>query len=114
MVMKGELTSSFGAKILPITNTNAVPTAWTTGCAIPATGCFGFHTSDDTLEGGSNRFSALDTYAHVSTTTPEEVAFSSEPVAGEFTDIIFRIYIGKLKDAGQYESNIMYISVPIF
>jgi len=114
MMMTGDLLSSGGAKINPITGTNEAPTAWNTGCAAEATSCFGYHTGDDTLQGGSTRFSAIDTYARMSTTTPEEVSYNSQPVAGEVTDIVFRLFRRQLQDAGQYESSIMYISVPMF
>ncbi len=114
MVTTGDLTSSSGAVMDSVTGTNAVPTAWNTGCTGSAPSCFGYHTSDDTLEGGSTRFSAIDTYARLSSTTPEEVSYSSQPVVGETTDVIFRLYVRQLQDAGQYESAIRYISIPLF
>ena len=114
MMMTSDLLSASGAKIKPITGTNEVPTAWATGCDVSATSCFGYHTGDDTLQGGSTRFSAIDTYARMSTTTPEEVSYNSQPVVGEVTDIVFRLFRRQLQDAGQYESSIMYISVPMF
>lgn len=114
MAMDGDLLTAGGAYIRPITGTNAAPTAWATGCDTGAPSCFGYHTSDDTLEGGSTRFSALDTYARVSTTTPEEVGYSSQPILGETTDVIYRIMRRELQDAGIYEARIRYISVPMF
>jgi hypothetical protein len=74
----------------------------------------GYHTSDDTLEGGSTRFSAIDTYAQISTTSPDEISYSSQPVANEVTDVVFRIYVRQLQEAGDYEARMMYISVPMF
>jgi hypothetical protein len=114
MMLNSDLMSAGGSIISPITGTNASPLGWNDGCAITATGCFGYHTSDDTLHGGSARFSAVDTYARFSTTTLEEVAYSSQPVVGETTDIVFRLYIRQLQEAGQYETNIRYVSVPMF
>jgi hypothetical protein len=114
MRMNGNMLSSTGAIIEPITSTNAAPTNWSTACSALALSCFGYHSGDDTLQGNSTRFSAIDTYARVSTTTLDEVSYSSQPVIGETTDIIFRIFVRQLQEAGLYENNIMYISVPIF
>ncbi|HEU4677548.1 MAG TPA: hypothetical protein VFS75_02410, partial [Candidatus Paceibacterota bacterium] len=114
MLMTGDLTTTSGATIKEVTGTNGAPLSWNGGCAADAPSCFGYHTSDDTLADGSTRFSAIDTYARLSTTTPEEVAYSSQPVAGDFTDIVYRILVRGLQDAGNYETNIMYISVPVF
>ena len=114
MMMTGDLLSSSGTYIKPITSTNAAPASWATGCDAGAASCFGYHTGDDTLQGGSTRFSAIDTYAQMSTTTLEEVSFSSQPVANETTDIIFRLLVRQMQDAGQYESRMMYVSIPVF
>ncbi|MCR4286076.1 MAG: hypothetical protein NUW00_04245, partial [Candidatus Kaiserbacteria bacterium] len=114
MYMDGDLMSSSGSTIKPITGTNAVPGSWAVGCSASAPSCFGYHTSDDTLEGGSTRFSAIDTYAQVNTTTPEIVAYSTQPAFGEVTDVIFRIIRRELQEAGLYEARIRYISVPMF
>jgi len=114
MMMNGDLMTAGGSKIKPITGTNAVPLSWEIGCASTATSCFGYHTSDGTLKDGSARFAALDTYARLSTTTPEEVAYSSYPLSGETFDIVFRLLARQNQDAGKYEANIIYVSVPIF
>ena len=114
MAMNGDIQNQQGAKIQSISGTNAAPTAWTTGCNAGAPSCFGYHTSDDTLEGGSTRFSAIDTYAKVSTTTLDEVSYSSQPIANETTDVIYRIFHRITQDAGLYEATMRYISVPIF
>jgi hypothetical protein len=113
--MNGNILSSGGAEIEQVTGTNAAPTAWATGCLPTATSCFGYHTGDDTLYGGSTRFSAIDTYAGINTLgTLEEIGYSSQPVAGDTIDVVFRIFIRQLQDAGIYEANINYVSVPIF
>lgn len=114
MYMNGDLLSSNGASIKPITGTNSAPLAWATGCDAGATSCLGYHTSDDTLEGGSTRFSAIDTYAQMSTTSLDEVSYSSQPVTGDTTDVVFKILVRQLQDAGFYEAKIRYVSVPIF
>jgi hypothetical protein len=114
MMMQGDLTNPSGATVKQVTGTNASPTAWNDGCSAGAASCLGYHTGDDTLQGGSTRFSALDTYAGLSTTTLDEVSYSSQPSVGETTDIVFRILVRELQDAGLYETNIMYVSVPIF
>ncbi len=114
MTMAGDLLTSGGASIKHVTGTNLAPLAWDVGCSLSATSCFGYHTSDDTLQGNPTRFSAIDTFARLSTTTLEEVSYSSQPVVGETTDIVFRIFIRNLQDAGQYESTMRFISVPMF
>ncbi len=106
--------NSSGDSINGFTGTNATPAAWGTGCAVSAAGCFGYHVGDDSLQGGSARFSPNDTYARLSTTSPEEIMYSSLPVAGEFSDIIYRIRINELQEAGQYVMRMVYIAVPIF
>jgi hypothetical protein len=114
MSMDGELMSNNGAVIRPITGTNLSPVAWNTGCASEAPSCFGYHAGDDTLSMGSTRFAAFDTYAAISTTTAEEIAHSSQPVVGETTDVVFRIFRRETQAAGDYEARIRYISVPEF
>lgn len=114
MYMDGDLMSSSGAIIRPIAGTNDSPSSWATGCDVSANSCFGYHTSDDTLENGSTRFSAIDTYARVNTTTPEIVSYSTQPAFGDTTDVIFRITRRELQEAGIYEAHIHYISVPMF
>lgn len=114
MVMDGDLMSTNGAYMKPITGTNASPISWASGCDVGAQSCFGYHTGDDTLNGGSTRFSAIDTYARVSTSTLDEVSYSSQPTVSDTTDIVYRLFIRSLQDAGLYEARIRYVSVPIF
>jgi len=110
----GDLLNSYGEAIDPITGTNAAPIAWAAGCSISATGCFGYHSGDDTLSAGSARFSASDTYAQFSTTTAEEVVYSSIPVIAESTDVVYKLQVNDLQEAGQYETGITYIAMPVF
>ncbi len=114
MAADGDFISAGGDTIAPITGTNASPLAWNTACDPGAVGCFGYHTGDDTLQGGSTRFAADDTYARLSTTTLEEVAFNSIPVTNESVDVIFRVKIQQLQPAGQYTLRLRYIGVPVF
>lgn len=114
MMLTSDLMSSSGAVMHNVTGTNNAPSSWSGGCLLEARSCFGYHAGDDTLQGGSARFAANDTYAGFSTTTPEEISFVSQPVVGETTDIIFKIMIRNLQSAGQYEARVMYLSIPIF
>ena len=114
MYMDGDLMNEGGSVIRPITGSNAAPVAWNTGCTPTAPSCLGYHVGDDTLEGGSPRFAAPDTFAAVSTTTPEEVAYSSQPIVNESTDILYRIMRRGSQEPGNYEARIRYISVPEF
>ena len=111
---QGFLHSAYvGVEIAEVTGTNSSPSAWATGCVSSAAGCYGYHPGDDTLSSGSTRFSADDTYAKL-TSTAEEIAFNSGPVASEVTDVIFKSQITNQQKAGDYTSNIVYIIVPTF
>ncbi len=114
MFSSGDLLNVSGDKIDSITSDNTSPISWSISCDPAAYGCFGYHAGDDTLEGGSTRFSAVDTYARVSSTTPEEVVYSSVPISNESTDIVFKTQIGALQSSGNYETRITYIAIPIF
>jgi hypothetical protein len=81
-------------------------------CTTPAVGCFGYHTTDATLEGGSTRFGPSDTYAGFST-APEEIMYSSIPTT-ESEDVVFRILVTELQSAGDYTTNIVYLAVPVY
>ncbi len=114
MMLGSDLINSSGDVVPAIASTNASPAAWDTACVGSAQGCFGYHTGDDTLEGGSTRFAATDTYSRFSTTTLDEVVYSSAPVEGETVDMIFKIKARALQEAGQYTTNIRYIAIPVF
>lgn len=106
------MTNTYGDQIPDVTGTNASPTGWGTGCVATATACFGYHVGDDTLSGGSTRFSADDTYAAIST-TPQEVMYSSVP-ANESSDIVYKIQVSEEQVAGDYETEIVYLAIPVF
>ncbi|HEX4799305.1 MAG TPA: hypothetical protein VFV22_02080 [Candidatus Paceibacterota bacterium] len=112
--LSGDMLTSFGEKIDQVIGTNGTPTSWASGCNASARSCFGYHSADDTLYGGSTRFSAVDTWARMSTTTLDEVGYSSQPVVGEFIDVVFRLLVRQMQDAGTYEAHMRYISVPVF
>ncbi len=107
-----DLTNAYGTTIPPITGTNASPLSWAQGCDANATGCFGYHTTDSILEGGSTRFGAEDTYAAFSA-TPEEVMYSSVPTA-ESHDMVYKIQVGQSQPAGEYQNSITYLVIPVF
>jgi hypothetical protein len=110
----GDLLNGRGDKIDPITGTNAVPSSWAIGCPITAIGCFGYHAGDHTLSGDSGRFVLNDTYAKLSTTAHESIAFSSVPVTDESLNMVYRTKISTKQPSGNYESALYYIVVPIF
>ena len=108
-----DLVSAQGDSINEVAASNTTPAAWSTGCSGSADGCFGYHTGDDTLSGGSTRFAPNDTYAALETTL-REVAYSGTPAVSETVDIVYKVQVGDQQPAGQYESQIVYIIVPTF
>lgn len=107
------LLSNQGATIDAVAATNAAPAGWATACASGAAGCFGYHASDDTLAGGSTRFSPNDSFAALES-TPREVAQSSLPTTGDQVDVVYRVTTRSLQEAGQYSTDLVYIVVPVF
>jgi hypothetical protein len=107
-----QLMNSSGDSIPPVTATNAAPAAWLTACQVgTSTGCVGYHTTDPTLEGGSSRFAPNDTYAGLST-SPVEIMYSSLPTT-TVHDIVYRVRVGDVQPAGDYETEIVYLAVPV-
>ena len=103
--------SNAGADIDPVSSTNEVPASWSEN---PYPSAFGYHSGDDTLSGSSpSRFSPDDTYAQFST-TPKEVSYSPIPVQNEIVDVIYRVEADNIQEAGDYETDIVYILVPTF
>ncbi len=107
-----QLTNSYGDIIPAITSTNASPSGWATACSGSATGCVGYHTTDATLAGGSGRFAPIDSYAALDI-TPQELMYSSIP-ANDVHDIVYRILVTEEQVAGDYQTNIVYLSIPVF
>lgn len=107
------LVGSGSQEIEPIIGTNASPIAWSSACQSTSTGCYGYHTTESVLQGGSTRFAANDTYAKF-TNAPSEVAFSSGPTASHSTDMIYKIEAHDLTPADSYSATLIYIVVPVF
>jgi hypothetical protein len=106
----GELRNQ-SQQIDPLTATNASPASWPSGIT---TGKFGYHTTDSILcTGSTNRFSANDTYAKI-TTTPEEVACSSSAVTNEQTSVVFKVQVGALQPTGSFSNVLTYITTAKF
>jgi len=104
---------SGGGVISDVVGTNESPSPWSSGCLVGASSCYGYHIGDNTLQGGSTRFLLDDTFAAL-TGIPKEVAYSSGPVRDESTDIVYRVQASSQQSAGLYESDIVYIVVPVF
>ncbi len=107
------LMSNQAATIDPVTGTNPVPASWNSGCPGSSAGCYGYHSGEDVMDGGSTRFSPNDSFAQFSQ-TPYEVAFSATPTTDKETDIVYKVEARNLQEAGSYESSLVYIVVPVF
>ena len=105
---------SQAAEIPPVTGTNSTPLGWTSGCSVGSSGCYGYHTNEAVLAGGSTRFAANDSYAKFSTTSPDEVAYSTGPSSARSTDIVYKTEIHNLQTADSYTTNVVYIVVATF
>jgi hypothetical protein len=107
------LMDSSGNDIRSIAGTNANPVAWNTGCTgLPS--CFGYHVGDDSLSGTSTRFAPNDTYAAFSTTTPQEVMYSSRTSTSDVSDLVVRIQTTQEQPAGIYENSLIFIAIPSY
>jgi hypothetical protein len=106
-----QLLNSYGEPIPAVSSSNAVPTGWGTACSGAATGCFGYHSTDATLFGGSGRFGPTDSYAALET-TPREIMYSSIPTS-DTQDIVYKIRVTGAQSAGDYTTSITYIAVPV-
>lgn len=107
-----QLTNTYGDEIPAITSSNDSPAGWLAACTGVEIGCFGYHTTDATLFGASSRFAPTDSYAALSTTA-EEIMFSSIP-AVDSHEIVYRVQVSEIQPAGDYETEIVYIAVPVF
>lgn len=108
-----DLLNGYGGRIDPVTGTNASPTTWAAGCPGSQDGCYGYHTGDDTLAGGSARFAADNSYAQFDS-TPREVGYSATPTDGETIDMVYRVAVQDTQSSGTYQSGIAYVIVPVF
>jgi len=106
-----------GSQIPGVHAPNTNPAGWSTssGCTSTSTGCYGYHTSEGVLSSiPTTRFAANDTFAHFSTTTPDEVAYSSGPATSRSTDIVYKAEAHQLQAADSYSTGVVYIVVPTF
>lgn len=108
------LVGSSAAEIPPVAATNQSPLGWTTACETSASGCYGYHTSDAVLAGGSTRFAADDTFAQFSTTSLSEIAYSAGPVTNRITDVVYKVEVHEEQTADNYTTGVVYIVVPTF
>lgn len=106
-----QLLNSYGEAIPAVSASNAVPAGWATACSGAATGCFGYHTTDATLFGGSGRFGPTDSYAALDT-VPREIMYSSTST-NDTHDVVYKTKVTSLQSAGDYTTNITYIAVPV-
>ncbi len=91
-----------------VSGTNIAPSAW------PASGGFGYHTSDDSLKKTPiDRFSPDNTYAAL-TSLPEEISYHNASVKGEVTSVVYKIEIGPTQTIGEYSNIITYICTTNF
>jgi hypothetical protein len=108
---KQGMISNNGAYVYPIEGTNENPISWAINTNPSA---FGYHSGDESLSGSlPSRFAPDNTYAQFETQM-KEIAFSPIPVQNESIDLVFRAKITDLQDAGDYQTSIVYILVPIF
>ena len=108
---KQSLLANNGADIDPVSGTNESPSVWPNN---PSPSAFGYHTGDDTLSGGfSSRFAPNDSYAQLETDM-KEISYSEIPVTNEIVDVVYRIEIDEMQEAGDYATEIVYILVPTF
>lgn len=111
VMQKSNLLSQNGADIDPVSATNDAPAAWP---ASPFPSGFGYHTGDDTLSTGfSSRFAANNTYCQFQSSM-EEVAYSLLPVEAETIDFVYKLEVSNQQEAGDYQTEIVYILVPTF
>lgn len=105
------LTSDNADTIATVSGTNASPAVFGTGVTM---GRFGYHTTDSSLcTGTGNRFSSNDTFAALDT-TPYEIACSVNAVTNEATSMVYKLVIGTLQEAGNYQNVITYISTATY
>lgn len=107
------LTGESASELQPIAGTNASPVSWSSGCAATSTSCYGYHTDESVLAGGSTRFAADDTYASFSD-EPDEIAYSAGPATNRTTDIVYKVEANADQAAGNYTGGVVYIVVPTF
>jgi hypothetical protein len=107
-----QLINSYNDPIPAISSSNASPAGWASACIGAASGCFGYHTTDATLGGGSTRFAPTDSYAAIAT-SPNEIMYSSIPTTGDTHDLVYKMKVTQNQPAGDYTTTLNYIAVPV-
>jgi hypothetical protein len=110
------LTSDEGTQIQPASSTNEYPAPWSSACPSDFSSCYGYHTGDDSLSDiglGPARFSPDDSFARFETQM-KEIGFNPYPISQDIFDLIFRIEVRNLQNAGSYQTQLTYIIVPTF
>jgi hypothetical protein len=64
------------------------------------------------LRGASARFGSNDSFAALST-TPQEIMYSSIP-ANDTHDIVYKLRVSQTQPAGDYQTTVTYIAVPVY
>jgi hypothetical protein len=106
-----ELINNAGYSIAPVSGTNDSPTGWPTEAG---TSAFGYHTSDATLSGvWPSRFASNNTYARFESEL-REVGYSALPVENDRVDLVYRLKTSSQQGAGEYQTSIEYIVVPVY
>ncbi len=107
----GNLRTTTSDEIATVSGTNASPAAFDTGVTA---GRFGYHTTDSSLcTGTAGRFTSNDTYAALDL-TPYEVACSGGPATSEVTSLVYKLVIGTLQEAGDYQNVVTYITTATY
>jgi hypothetical protein len=108
---KQNLIANNGADIDSFSAPNEAPSAWSVS---PSPSAFGYHSGDDTLSGLSpSRFAPDNSYARFESEM-KEISFSQIPVVGEVVDLVYRLGVSDMQEAGDYTTEIIYILVPTF
>ena len=95
-----------------VSGTNASPAAFAIQGG--SNGAYGYQTSDSSLgTGTTDRFSAANKFAQLDSTL-REVAYSTDPVTSEATDIVYKLKVGDLQEAGNYTTTLTYVATPVF
>lgn len=98
-------------EIDPVAGTNASPAAFGTGVT---RGRFGYHTTDSSLcTGTTSRFTSNDTFAAIST-SPYEIACHTAPITNDITNVLYKLVVGNLQEAGNYQNTVTYITTASF
>lgn len=108
-----DLVSDTGGVIATSSAGNLTPGAWSTVCPSASVGCFGYHTTDGSLAGGSTRFAPNDTWAGPVARNDEEISYSAYPTS-TVRNIIYRVRDNGALPAGSFAADLVYIVTPTY